>query len=106
MDITSEDIVVDGRTLRALKIHICHPKEEHLSAWVMIDVFESGDFMCPMEAFNAWPKDKVVRLTATKPMFWLEMGENLRVASFNKELRKLLKSEVDYNKSLITVHSF
>ena len=97
---------VGGRMVETLKIHLKHPKEERLSSGVVIDVFTTNDFMCPVKAFKDWQKDKVVKLSTQKPMFRLAEGQNYTGAVFNNDLRMLLKDEVDYEKSPITAHSF
>jgi thioesterase domain-containing protein len=97
---------VGGRKVETLKIHLKHPKEERLSSGVVIDVFTTNDFMCPVKAFKDWQKDKVVKLSTHKPMFRLAEGQNYTGAVFNNDLRTLLKDEVDYEKFPITAHSF
>ena len=105
-DVKVTDVKVDGKVTRSLKIHLKHPKEERLSAGVTIDVFETGDFMCPIDAFKKWRRDAKVTLDKPKPLFRLEGGENYTGQAFNRDLRKLLKEVVDYEKSPITAHSF
>jgi hypothetical protein len=105
-DITLCLTKVGGTTVETLKIQLRHPKEERLSSGVVIDVFTTNDFMCPVKAFKDWMKDKVVKLSTQKPMFRLAEGQNYTGALFNKDLRSLLENEVDYEKSPITAHSF
>ena len=97
---------VEDRVVETLKIFLKHPKEERLSSGVVIDVFATGDFMCPVKAFKDWHKDKVVRLSPQRPMFRLAEGQNYTGALFNKDLKTLLKDDVDYEKAPITSHSF
>ena len=97
---------VGGKVMETLKIHLKHPKEERISAGVVLDVFETSDFMCPVKAFKDWMKDKVVCLSNLRPMFRLADGRNYTGAAFNADLRKLLEGEVDYVKTPITAHSF
>ena len=51
-------------------------------------------------------KDNVVILSRTMPAIRLCSGLNYTGTQFNKDLRKLLKDEVDYKKESITAHSF
>ena len=97
---------VDGKKVVTLKIHLKHPKEERLSAGVTIDVFETGDFMCPIDAFKKWERDARVSLDKSKPLFRLVGGENYTGLVFNRDLRALLSGVVDYEKAPITAHSF
>ena len=105
-DIKVCEVKVEDRTILALKITLKHPKEERLSAGVVIDVFETKNFMCPVKAFVDWKRDKVVNLSSKKPMFRLAEGQNYTGAMFNKDLKKLLKDDVDYSKNPVTSHSF
>ena len=73
-DITVCDVLVGSRVIEALKINIKHPKEECLSARVVIDVFATNNFMCPVKAFKDWHKDKIVILSNQKPMYRLADG--------------------------------
>ena len=97
---------VNTKMVETLKVLIRHPKEERLSSGVVIDVFATGDFMCPIKAYKDWQKDKVVKLSTQKPLFRLAEGQNFTGALFNKDLKLLLKDEVDYEKTPITSHSF
>ena len=90
---------VDEKRVATLKIHLKHPKEERLSAGVTIDVFETGDFMCPIDAFKKWERDARVMLDKSKPLFRLEGGENYTGQVFNRDLRALLNGVVDYEKA-------
>jgi integrase len=105
-DIVVAQARVEGKWVDALKVHLKHPKEERLSAGVTIDVFASNDFMCPVKAFKDWMRDKVVKPSAQKPLFRLADGTNYTGASFNKDLKALLKGVVDYDTCPITAHSF
>ena len=105
-DVKVEEVKVDNRVIQTLRINLKHPKEERLSAGVIIDVFASDDFMCPVKAFKDWMTDKVVILAGARPIFRLRDGYSYTGATFNKDLKKLLSDEVDYDKSPITAHSF
>ena len=95
-----------GREEDTLSLYIAHPKEEKLSAGVMIDLFQSQDFMCPITAYQNWHKDKGVKLNQQKPLFRLENGMNYTGRLFNKDIRSLMSSVIDYGSSPITAHSF
>lgn len=98
--------MVEGRKVETLEVYLAHPKEERLSAGVKLDLFASGDFMCPVKAFKDWMKDKVVKLASSKPLFRLADGRNYTGSLFNRDLKVLLKNVVDYSKAPITSHSF
>ena len=98
--------VVRGRKVSTLEVYLAHPKEERLSAGVKMDLFATGDFMCPVKAFLDWKREKVVKLSPGKPLFRLADGRNYTGAQFNKDLKVLLEGIVDYSKAPITSHSF
>ena len=102
-DITLCDVRVADRTVKALRINLKHPKEERLSAGVVIDVFATNDFMCHVKASGDWMKDKQVSLASKGSMFRLKGGANYTGGMFNADLRKLLRDEVDYAKSPVIV---
>ena len=105
-DITVVKAEVSGAMVDTLKVYLKHPKEERLSAGVTIDIFPTGDFMCPVAAFKAWKRDKVVKLSTQQPLFRLADGRNYTGEAFNKDIRLMLEGVVDYDKSPITSHSF
>ena len=109
MDIKETFVNLRGKQLSALKVNIKHPKEERLSAGVIIDVFQvegEGSWMCPVRAWRDWCKDRVVIPSNTKPAIRLASGANYTGSQFNKDLKKILADTVDYSKGNITAHSF
>ena len=108
-DVTKAKVKVNGENINCLKVLLKHPKEERLSAGVIIDIFEAkgeGDWMCPVKAWDNWTKDKGFVPSATKPAIRLASGENYTGAQFNADLRRVLKDKVDYEKGAVTPHSF
>ena len=99
-------IKMEGREVDILSLYIAHPKEEKLSAGVVIDLFPSNDFMCPVNAYRNWQVDKGVRLVAGKPLFRLGDGRNYTGKLFNSDIRNLMCRILDYESTPITAHSF
>ena len=97
---------VEGKEVDVLQVYLAHPKEEKLSSGVTLDLFSTGDFMCPVKSYKDWMQDKVVSLSPGKPLFRLADGRNYTGAQFNSDLRVLLKGVVDYSKNPLTSHSF
>ena len=79
-------------TISSLRIHLKHPKETRLSAGVTIEVFSTGNPICPVEAFNKWKKDKKVQQTGAKPAFRLPSGVAYTGRNFNQGLKVLLRN--------------
>ena len=97
---------VQGDELATLKISIKHPKEERLLAGIVIDVFEvkgNGNWMCPVQAWRSWNKDKVFVSSAVKPAIRLANGQAYTGKDFNKDLKSLLQgSSHSFRSSLAT----
>ena len=62
-DISAGAATIEGTRAETLKVFLRHPKEERLSAGVVIDLFETGDFKCPIKAHKSWLTDKRVELS-------------------------------------------
>jgi hypothetical protein len=105
-DVSAGAAIIEGTKAETLKVFLKHPKEERLSAGVVIDLFETGDFMCPIKAHKSWMRDKRVGLSGQGALFRLEGGKNYTGAIFNKDLKSVLKGVVDYEVEPITSHSF
>ena len=78
-----------------LRVYIAHPKEEKLSAGIKIDLFPSGDFMCPIKAFENWKRDMGVKMDPKLPLFRLEDGRNYTGKAFNCDIKALMKYIID-----------
>ena len=99
-------VELEGRRAEILQVFLAHPKEEKLSAGIKVDLFSSGDFMCPITAFVNWRRDKGVQLDAQMPLFRMECGRNYTGKLFNQDIKSLMGNIIDYNKTPITAHSF
>ena len=99
-------VMLEGRRMDTLRVYIAHPKEEKLSAGIKIDLFPSGDFMCPIKAFENWKRDMGVKMDPKLPLFRLEDGKNYTGKAFNCDIKALMKDIIDYDSTPITAHSF
>jgi hypothetical protein len=105
-DLRLSTVRVDGKIIGSLRVHLKHPKEERLSSGVNIDLFESGDLLCPITAYKSWLKDKVVHLSSAKPALRLADGKAYTGKGFNADLKKILWQDADYRGKQVTAHSF
>jgi hypothetical protein len=105
-DLKLSMIMVDGENIDTLRVHLKHPKEERLSAGVNIDLFATGDLLCPITAYKKWLMDKVVQLSSSKPALRLADGRAYTGRDFNKDLKKVLGKDADYMGKQVTAHSF
>jgi hypothetical protein len=108
-DIKEITVKMKDGDLQALKITIKHPKEERLSAGVVIDVFQikgACNWMCPVKAWTKWNKDKRFHASSSKPAIRMADGRSYTGGLFNRDLKSILKTTIDYNVGSITAHSF
>ena len=105
-DITVAQTNTKEGTVQSLRVFLKHPKETKLSAGVVMEVFDTKNPICPVEAFHKWNKDKNVSQIGCKPAFRLPSGMAYTGKQFNKDLKDLLKNDADYNQSKISSHSF
>ena len=96
----------NGKTMKLLRIHLRNPKEQKLAQGVTVELFQTGNFLCPVSAFLKWRACSKLQLSKLKPAMRLESGQNYTGKDFNKDLRLLLAEHVNYNKGTISSHSF
>ena len=105
-DIKLEKMTQHDSTTRVLKIHLRNPKEQKLAQGVTVELFETGNFLCPVNAYLKWKTCARVHLSKGKPAIRLDSGENYTGKEFNRDLRQLLSPYVNYQKGTISSHSF
>ena len=108
-DIRETVTEVNGEMLNTIRLNIKHPKEARLSAGIILDIFQiKGDlsWMCPIKAWRDWNKDKIIKSSASKPAIRMSSGLAYTGSQFNKDLKYLLSTSIDYSKEQITSHSF
>ena len=106
LSLTRLQVKVDQQTEEILVFHLKNPKEDHLRKGVNVELFSTGTFTCPVEAWSKWRKLTKCRQASMKPVFRQEDGKCMTGAIFNTELKKLLGKYIDYNKSMFLSHSF
>ena len=73
---------------------------------VNIELFSTGTFTCPVDAWGKWQRVSGVRVSPLKPVFRLDCGRCLTGKQFNKELKSLLGKHINYNEKKFLSHSF
>ena len=97
---------VGGSIEEFLIIHLKCPKEQQLGKGVNVELFSTGTFSCPVNAWVKWRKLAKFNLEASKPMFRLASGKCLTGAEFNKDIKHLLGRYIDYDHGKYLSHSF
>ena len=105
-DIKVDSMMDQGKQVKLLRIHLKNPKEQKLAQGVTIELFETGTFLCPVEAYHKWRKVSKLTLSKAKPAMRLDRGQAYTGRDFNVDLKSLLSPHMDYSKGTITSHSF
>ena len=95
-----------GEESEVLQVYLKSPKEARLSDGVMVDLFATSSFFCPVAAYQKYLSSLPFSPPANSPVFRTSSGAGYTGSSFNVDLKNLLKGQVDYTKGKITSHSF
>ena len=72
----------------------------------MVDIFPTGNYLCPITALEKWRKVSKLPKSEVKPVFRQEDGSNYTGKDFNADLKNLLGKHMDYKRGKILSHSF
>ena len=81
------------------------PKENKTGGEFVVEVFESANDHCPVKALKKWWGRNPPRQDGL-PAFRRGKGVAMTGRRMNEILKDLLKGHVDYQKGMITGHSF
>ena len=95
-----------GKVVKVLQVHLKSPKEAKGKEGVVVDVFETNSYLCPVLAMNKYLVSLGFLPQADLPAFRTSQGQGYTGASFNEDLKAILKETVDWNKHKLTSHSF
>ena len=98
--------VVGGVQEEFLVVHLKSLKEHVLSKGVNVEMFSTGTFSCPVEAWKKWKGVSKIRIIATKPIFRFPDGKCLTGVVFNKIIKSLLGQYINYDEGIFLSHSF
>ena len=87
-----------------LQVYQKSPKEVRLSDGVVVDLFSTASFFCPVAAFKKYLASLPFSSAASSPVFRTSGGAGYTGAEFNGDLKSLLKGQVDYSKGKISIH--
>ena len=105
-DVTVSVCQDGGTRIEVLQVYLKSPKEARLSDGVMVDLFSTSSFFCPVVAFKKYISSLPFMLEENSPVFRSSSGVGYTGAGFNADLKILLSGQVDYSKGKITSHSF
>ena len=105
-DVRLVETTIGGVKEEILVVHLKSPKEDYLSNGVNVELFSTGTFSCPVEAWKKWRALIKGSLNPTKPAFRLQNGRCMTGAIFNKEIKSFLGEYIDYDHGRYLSHSF
>ena len=100
LDIIVKQINVSKTETTVHQNRLKSPKEDRIGKVKIIDIYQSNGIICPIKPYNRWDKLWADRDPGT-PVFRMENGHR-----FNKYLKELLGTHIDYRQGKITSHSF
>ena len=106
-DLLWEDVTLTengpGDVTGRLSVKLKCPKESKNGKGTVVDVFESGNQLCPVKAFKKWRSHADIKKGF--PVFELD-GAAMTGNRMNKILSELLEPQIGRDKGRITTHSF
>ena len=89
-----------------LQVFLKCPKERRLKLGIQVDLFSTGSYICPVEAYLKYKRSLASLQERDTPAFVTCARRGYTGADFNKDLKQLLQGRLDYSKVKITSHSF
>ena len=94
--------LAEGMT-EVLKIKLKAPKEARLRHGVVVDLFPTGSYLCPLQALKKYAQSLSFGLVDDQPIFKKPDGLAYTGAAFNSDLKALLRGT--RQEGVITSHS-
>ena len=95
-----------GRKTKVLKVFLKSPKEAKGKEGVVVDLFETESYLCPVLAMKKYLASLNFSASTASPVFRTSQGQGYTGVTFNADLKVVLMSVIDWNKSKLTSHSF
>lgn len=103
------DVVLNDKNKHPhIQILLKTQKKDRIGKNEVVDVFKTDNFFCPIKAFKKYKKSvSTLTFSSQKPSFRTADGKSYTGKMFNKDLKKLLESVIDYRSmGKISSHSF
>lgn len=95
-----------GKKTRVLKVFLKAPKEAKGKEGVVVDLFETNSYLCPVVAMEKYLASLSFVASKSSPVFRTGQGQGYTGVAFNADLKVVLRNVVDWDKSKLTSHSF
>ena len=103
-DVKVKTVKVGNDSVKILQIHLKTEKTSNASKGTIVDVYQSGGALCPINAFTKWERNTPAQ-EQHSPMFSFNSGVPLTCRKFNKFLTKFLGKHVNTDSAYISGHS-
>ena len=104
-DVKVDTVQMDGREVGVISIFLKSPKTDRIGAGQRVEVFETGNFMCPYRAFKKYEASLKFKPEKNQPVFREENGECLSGRKLSKYLDEISK-ELSEKGIKVKNHSF
>ena len=88
-DIKEGKVEIEGKFIYTLSIFLKSPKVDRIGAGQRVEVFETGNFMCPWKAFRKYKASLKVIPSSESPVFREQSGECLTGKKLNLYLDEI-----------------
>ena len=89
-----------------LQVFLKSPKERRLKLGIQVDLFSTGSYICPVEAYLKYKQSLGGEVELKSPVFVTCTRSGYTGANFNSDIKQLLQGRLDYSRVKITSHSF
>ena len=104
-DINLRVIGIDGVQEEVMMVRLKSPKEDKLLQGVIVELFSTGTFSCPISAYKKWRAVSKMAASKSGPVFRLPGGSCLTGDQFNKEIKAMLGKHINYDEKRYLSHS-
>lgn len=91
---------------KVLKVFLKSPKEAKGKEGVVVDLFETDSYLCPVLAMEKYLRSLTFTASKASPVFRTSQGQGYTGVAFNSDLKVVLRNVIDWDKSKLTSHSF
>ena len=76
-DLKKLNVKIDGQETAILQLTLKNPKTSKTMPSQLVEIPETQNFLCPVQAFDAWVRARKARPAGAKPLFSFPGGQEL-----------------------------
>ena len=88
-DLKIEKVKIDDKQIGVVSVFLKSPKSDRIGAGQRVEVFETGNFMCPYKALNKYIASLPMKIKGDQPVFRDETGECFTGRKLSKCLEEI-----------------